>query len=159
MNIQTRLLAWTLDVKKHVLAIPNSKTVYYWECDLLSVTRAGFTHEFEIKRTMSDYKADKRKIYKHRSLAGLRSNTRGRYTIPNYFWYATVDFDITPPEYAGWIKFMDTGGDRPMQIIKVEAPRLHNDHLPDKHIKTIGRIACYRMKDLFVKYRSPASLK
>jgi len=152
-NIQTRLLVWTLDVKKHILAIPNSTTVFYWECDLLSVTRARLAHEFEIKRNMSDFKADKRKRSKHMN---LELGPIGK--CPNYFWYVTCDFDIEPPEYAGWIKYLDTGRNKPMQIMKKEAPKLHGEHVPDRDLETMGRIACYRMKDLFVKYHSPKKL-
>ncbi len=45
--------------------IPNVK-LYDYEADLLRITKAGFLHEYEIKLTKSDYKADFKKSKKHK---------------------------------------------------------------------------------------------
>ena len=52
--------------------IPNI-FLYEWESDFLSVTRAGYVHEYEIKITKSDFNADSGKVLKHQLLeAGIR---------------------------------------------------------------------------------------
>ena len=55
MQIQALLMRWTLDVWNHVLAIPNPTRIFRWECDLLTLTRAGLSHEFEIKLVTYTY--------------------------------------------------------------------------------------------------------
>ena len=70
--------------------------------------------------------------------------------IPNYFWFVTCDLEIEPPGYAGWVYLMDTG-ERIMLRVKKPAPRLHREKLTSKHAETIGRLACYRLKNHLVK--------
>lgn len=143
---QARLMQWTLDGCNHSLAVPNPTTIYPWECDLLSVTRAELVHEFEIKRTAADYRADfENKTNKHK----LLTEHVARW-IPNYFWFVTCDLEIQPPSYAGWIYLIDTGRRINLRV-KASAPRLHRDHLSEKDQATLGRLACYRLKNILVK--------
>lgn len=106
----------------HRLFCPNTTTVFYWEADLVSLTRAGLMHEYEIKCSRSDFLADFKKD-KHRILdemfkTGRVGNTPPKYLIelyekygkdpkvelahmyegemgdiPNYFWYVCIDFE------------------------------------------------------------------
>lgn len=149
--IQAKLLGWVLDKRNHELAVPNITTIYYWECDLLSMTRAEFVHEYEIKRSVTDYRADfKGKRGKHDALINRSfyyNSVIAR--IPNYFWFVTADFDIEPPEYAGWIRIVDTGSD-PDIWVKKNAPRLHNQKLQSKKIRSIGNILSYRLKNFYL---------
>jgi len=148
-NLQARLMKWALDDKKHILVAPNITNVYWWECDLLSVTKAYFSHEYEIKRSRADYKADFRnKVPKHRALKDHLFWSNGIARIPNYFWFVTADIEIEPPEYAGWIQYVDTGG-APAMWIKKAAPRLHKQKLREKKIQSIYRVISYRLKDMY----------
>ena len=100
--------------------IPNI-CLYGWEADFLSVTRAGYTHEYEIKVTKADFRADAVKTEKHQIVeTGFRElNDYERRVIedrerhgegfpgyikdkitadkkmlgkrPNYFWYVCPD--------------------------------------------------------------------
>jgi len=84
--------------KQHSCIIPN---IYLGssEADLISVTKAGYINEYEIKITRSDFKADFKKS-KHSFLKDRQKTFRA------YFWFVTpeglVDVDEIP-EYAGFI--------------------------------------------------------
>jgi len=107
----------------HKLHCPNTTSVFPWEADLVSLTRAELSHEFEIKITRADFKADFKKD-KHRLLrdkfrgeipysitpermeeiyAKWPTGSRDALTflhrheiklIPNYFWFVCLDFDV-----------------------------------------------------------------
>lgn len=107
----------------HKLHCPNTTTVFPWEADLVSLTRAELAHEFEIKITRADFKADFKKD-KHRLLTAkfhgeipysitseemekiyARCEPRAREALtllyryeiksmPNYFWFICLDFDV-----------------------------------------------------------------
>lgn len=82
--------------------VENKRVAWPWECDLLGVTLSGMVWEFEIKKTLSDFKKDAEKCcgeYKHVRLA------RGDVTGPNRFIFVTL-IDVVPanliPEWAAW---------------------------------------------------------
>ena len=111
------------------LVIPNFYAPGWWECDLLAVTRAGYTSEYEIKISRADFKVDSKKMtrsyrgsdkYKHQALSRLDEPS------PNYFWYV-MPIDLVPlpdiPEWAGvmWARWQSTR----IRILTVrQAPRL-----------------------------------
>ena len=79
--------------------IPN---IYlgHLESDMISVTKAGFIHEYEIKLNTTDFKADFKKT-KH---AHMRNR---HYQFRNYFWFVAPEGLIDTkdvPEYAGHIE-------------------------------------------------------
>lgn len=145
-QIQAILMRWVLDEKNHIMVAPNITSVFSWECDLLSLTRAAYSHEFEIKRTLSDYRADfTGKVSKHDKLSRV---IYAKY-LPNYFWYVTDSFDIEPPPYAGWIRL---SGEfiRYRDIIR-DAPRLHTEKASQEKLDALARNAAYKLKKLYVK--------
>jgi len=100
-TIQNALYAY-LTKKGHQYIIPN---IYLGllESDMISVTKAGFIHEYEIKLGLQDFKADFKKT-KH---AHMGNNHR---QFRNYFWFVAPaglidEKDI--PEYAGFIEIHD----------------------------------------------------
>lgn len=97
-KIQNALYAY-LTKKGHQLIIPN---IYLGllESDLISVTKAGFIHEYEIKLNKADFEADFKKT-KH---AHMRNR---HYQFRNYFWFVAPEGIISTkdvPEYAGHIE-------------------------------------------------------
>lgn len=54
--------------QSHKYALTNSY-VFSWESDFFSMTPSGFAYEVEIKVTKSDFKADSKKVSKHRFLS------------------------------------------------------------------------------------------
>lgn len=142
--IQAVLLRYTLDEKHHVLAVPNSTVLFNWEADLVSVTKAGLVHEYEVKLSLADYRRDFGKKWKHASLQDQM------WRSPNYFWYVTSGFEIEPPEYAGWLEIVDTRSGRGLIVHNhKEAPRLHSKKVTEKQTETIGHLLAYRLKNLY----------
>lgn len=68
----------------HRLFCPNTTTVFPWEADLVSLTRAGLSHEFEIKISRADFRADFKKEEKHRILSEKFAGGTVRPRLPEY---------------------------------------------------------------------------
>lgn len=162
-QIQAVLMDWILEDKKHQMALPNTKSVYPWECDMLSLTKAGYIHEYEIKRTKADFRADfTQKRGKHQILGNKEFHTWRNSSIvrvPNYFWYVTHELEIQPPEYAGWMTLTQGHLDRWIMYVEKPAPRLHTQKISDKQRLTMQRGITYRLKNLFVKRWHPVYSK
>lgn len=132
--MQTILMQWLMEEKKHEIVAPNIKNLYRWEADIISITKSTLVHEFEIKVSRADFLADRNKKHKHgelkRAFSGdLRPVAKteyqqrlfdmgirpGRVRVPNYFWYVINGFDVSPeevPPYAGTIKVVPRNTDR-----------------------------------------------
>lgn len=106
---------YTHDYKLH------NQYIFNWECDFFCISAGGYTVEVEIKISKSDFKANFKKLDKHRLLQDLTRNSK-----PNKFWYCCpagiIDIkDI--PAYAGllWI-------DKNLNFIEVKkAPFIHKE--------------------------------
>lgn len=147
-----------------MLAAPNIRSLYYWEADLLSVTPARLVHEFEIKVSLADFRADKNKKAKHSDLLARHNGPKRKAVspqrplfyrgtssrTPNYFWYATNGFSLADeeiPDYAGWLEVnFNDGWDA---VVKKEAPRLHMDKVTHEQINKLGRSLSYRLMDAY----------
>ena len=60
--------------------LPNIDCVTGYEADILTITKSGYAHEYEIKLTLSDFRADLKKRHKHASFSGEFK------TVPNPFY-------------------------------------------------------------------------
>ncbi|HEX2866531.1 MAG TPA: hypothetical protein VHO03_05795 [Ignavibacteriales bacterium] len=126
------------------------------ECDVISISSANFSYEFEIKVSRSDFKADfKNKWGKHDRMSGNpgirtydKSTPKGKikdyykmYESCNYFFYVCPDGLISAeevPEYAGLIYVVE--GRREMELKEIKkAPLLHKEKADAALIKQIGR--------------------
>lgn len=117
------------------LLIPRYTPSKWWECDLWRLTKADFVDEYEIKLSVSDFRADllkkqqgweigengryqqKPPVTKHELLAG---SERG----PNRFWFVVpeeIEEKISVPEYAGLLVF-----GRYNPVVRKKAPRRHS---------------------------------
>jgi hypothetical protein len=144
--MQAILMNWVMNERAHIYTLPNSTVIFPWESDLISVTKSLYAHEYEIKISLADYKRDAHKESKHIMLQGFYGGVR-----PNYFWYATYDFDITPPDHAGWIKVMP-GRHNPNVWIKKDAPRLTDVKLSDDKQRDIARLLSFRIANLYQRF-------
>jgi len=126
--------------KASAIIVPNY-TPYHWrECDVWRVTDTGYTHEYEIKVSLSDFHADSKKMWKHMALQ------KGHKYAPSMFWYAAPQGLIPHgalPEYAGLIELGCSAG-MEVQIIKT-APRLHTIKVDAKQIEHATRACYYRL--------------
>ncbi len=103
-EMQDAVYVWARQ-KSHEVIVPNV-FIYRWESDLLSVTRSGYVHEYEMKRSRSDFKAEKNKTWRLYDMSGeankelVRIKARypdwaasfTRHATPTYFWY------VCPPD-------------------------------------------------------------
>lgn len=119
------------------------------EADLLSVTGAGFLHEYEIKISRSDFKADKKKIRKHKQYQNASHGNTTKRTrqqqIPSVFYYVVpaglVDVSEVPP-YAGFIEICTREHqgrkcqEHYLKTVK-PAPRLHKEKTTDAVLRRI----------------------
>ena|ERR1700753_3664 len=94
-------------VRKHKYCLPN---VFFGriELDVFALTNSGYTYEYEVKISRSDFLADKNKREKHdRYSKALNKEIISGFT-PNRFYYVCPEGMIAPgevPEYAGLIYF------------------------------------------------------
>ena len=149
-KMQAILMDYVMEKKRHQFAIPNLTSLYRWEADLISATRAWFVHEFEIKISKSDFVADSKKIWKHLQ---LKTDYKG-WRSPNYFWYAINGFTVEVedvPEYAGLlqIKWHENFKRYDVTVIK-SAPRLHLKKMTEKERMNVNRWLGYKLKNMYL---------
>lgn len=68
-TVQNALYRW-LRASNRWPILPNVDCITGYEADMLTVTNAGYVYEYEIKLSLSDYRADLKKVQKHASLSG-----------------------------------------------------------------------------------------
>ncbi len=142
-RMQAVLMQWLLHDKHHEMVITNSTVLFPWEADLASATRAGYSHEFEIKVSVSDFERDREKRMKHHTLQFPAA--RPHVTCPNYFWYAVPEgMTVTVPEYAGLVNVYLHRRTYGVSTVK-EAPRLHTAKLGSDKTATIARLLSFRL--------------
>jgi len=141
-HVAAVIMNWCMEGLHHEVAVPGSTIILPWEADVLSVTKAGLIHEYEIKLNIYDFKADAKKVDKHKNMGD------GWGRIPNYFWYVTVGFEIEPPAHAGWIRLVwddDWPVGTKVEVV-VAAPRLSDKHVNDWQRRAISRILAHRLR-------------
>ena len=104
--------------KGHGYIIPN---IYlgYEESDLISVTKAGYIYEYEIKISRADFKADFKKG-RHERLKNDLTQWR------TCFWFVTPVGLVRPdeiPDYAGHIEVRERHAGSQIQVLCVEKKR------------------------------------
>lgn len=144
-HIQNALYHWC-DQKNHSIIAPNFNCDF-GEVDLLSITRAGFVFDHEIKISRSDFKADFRnKDWKHyRYDQAPKENTR---RCPNYFIFVVPAGLLKLeeiPHYAGLMywresKFHCFGT---FDVIK-KPPRLHSEPVRFEILQKLARSLMFR---------------
>ncbi len=172
-EIQLQLYKCVVAPNRSEIVIPNTYNAFPWEADLVKITASHLTHEFEIKNTLSDFRADQKKVEKHEALKkgkyvhvyadSLKEKWPDIYKdteqyIPNYFWYVCVGFEPVVPEYAGLIvgekRMLETeeekkrfGGGKDYYWWfekKIQAPRIHREKLPDSKILPLFKSVHFR---------------
>ena len=130
---------------------PNYTPHNWWECDVWGVTRAGYAVEYEIKLSLADFRADKKKVvnwsytkkklargtFKHDLLAD------GSPFGPTRFFYCVpeeIEYLIRPelPEWAGLI--IARPARRTLWIREVvKAKRLHSTKVTNAALLLCGQ--------------------
>jgi hypothetical protein len=141
-RIQHAIYRWRRSSSQIVM--PNFTPHGWAECDVWAVTKAGYTHEFEIKLTRSDFLADSRKVGKHVRLRKCRSLTY----LPVCFWYVFAAkawkriAESEVPEYAGIIVASSADDRRIALATERKAPRLHSNKTEERVIQQ-AHTSCY----------------
>lgn len=144
-SLQKILMHWLLNDKNHRVVVPNSTVFFRWEADIVSVTKAGYAHEIEIKISKSDFARDKQKRWKHMVLDMCNAYT-SRMTVPNYFWYCTPEgLEIEVPDYAGWLVVSPWEKSQHIVTERKPAPRLHTVKVTDKKLGVAARLLSFRL--------------
>ena len=131
-NALYRHLRWD---KSFIYIFPNMASITMYEADILAVTRSGYASEYEIKLSLSDFRADRKKREKHCSLSGeirkivypypwgkgreiyvTRDAPEDPYKAmrhecwpeqrPKYFWYVIHGFDVPEGELPDYAGLM-----------------------------------------------------
>lgn len=151
----------------HAEIMPNFTPYNWFECDVLSFTSAGYMHEYEIKVSRSDFKADFKKETRIRNPKWARGSSeeplfldkRKHHLLearcldsPNYFWFVTPEnlLDIGDiPEYAGWMEvYPSLRGGTVTQILR-PAPKLHSTKPSSKIRDRIKENSFYRYQQAY----------
>jgi len=135
-EIQQALLRWYYP-KGRKIANTNFTGAGLHECDVIMLTGAGMIYEYEVKCSLSDFKADFKKEHKHERMRnkGLAKGDqwlleKGYNTCPNYFYYASEENLLSEsliPEYAGLVYIVG----QEVRVIK-KAPKIHSRPATDK---------------------------
>ena len=148
-DIQFAIYTHRHRIKAFPLIIPNIY-LWSWESDMLFITPNGFPHEFEIKISLADFRADGNKTRKHDRLSDV-------YDIPNRpatFTYVCPP-DIIPvsavPDYAGLAYVIEVGSyyqedaDKCLSLKYIKTPpRRKIEPLTDKKWRQIAGKAANR---------------
>ncbi len=130
----------------HDLVIANYTPNKWHECDVMRITKSGYSTEYEIKLSSSDFSRDKHKHWglKHENLL------KGSENAPNSFYFVVPEGLITPdriPSFAGLI-YVNNGGY--MSTI-IKAPKLHKVKWDDEKIKRLCNTYKWRYLNYFLK--------
>ena len=140
--------------KGHTTLVPNVH-LFSWESDLISMTKAGYVWEYEIKRTRSDYQRDKSKD-RHRRLEAWSKRAKLGHTqpkgkkgesVPRHFFYVVPRGLITAaelPSYAGLIVFDEDPGGRLWFETIVKPPALAKNSASVDQTDRLTRSLMYR---------------
>lgn len=132
-------------IKNHKFMINNIYLFRGWESDFISVTKADYIFEYEIKVTRSDYRNDFNKIDRHDSLENgeckpsswdlrhgkLNQNGKVNKDRPNRFYFVCPEDLIKVDEIPDYAGLLYTTGYYYGNIAK-QAPLLHKEKLIDK---------------------------
>ena len=134
MNLELGAVLWLANTKRCMIVIRelSPRTQWCGEPDAYGVTAARYAIEVEIKRSMSDFYADKSK-------GSRRNREYFPHWFPKYFYYLMPE-EIAPkaqaslPEWAGLLSMGNYG----VITTLVESPR-------NKESKRLGIKECVRL--------------
>jgi hypothetical protein len=144
---QIAVYNWRSHIQPWPFMLCNVYFFNWWESDVLYVTRNGYCHEFEIKVSTSDFRADAGKEHKHLVLRGEKLNRSGGIFGPALFYYVAPP-GVVPleevPDYAGLAHIVrDRYRNLTLEIIK-QAPRRQVKPITDAQWRDLGSKACGR---------------
>lgn len=119
--------------------VPNCYTLLENECDMFGVRRSLITDEFEIKISLSDFKADAKKKVRFKQQNGysdwvLKSDAYKIGAMPtNHMWYVAPAGLIDKSEIPCFAGFLEVYPSGIIATVKL-APKTKKDKMPEKDI-------------------------
>jgi len=164
-----KALYWRARGANCILCIPGAMLLLDGEQDFLQVTTSGYVHEFEIKLTRADFKADFKKTSwgkwkKHELLSGTveppwrMTNERDGILLPRMFWFVAPTgllFAEDTPEHAGLLEFDGEKRYDPFTVAKRGRPIKGARKLTAKECRRFSRSMGIRMGDLWAHDAAP----
>lgn len=138
--------------------MPNYTPSQWWECDIFAVTKAGYFVEYEIKRTVADFRADAKKGCGFRSRSKHAHLEAHEKNGPSRFWYVTPKGLVAPshvPLWAGVLYISPTRWGHAVEVAR-NAPRLHWHKCNPAIIEHAYQRAHWRFWDLWKRAGFPA---
>lgn len=146
-------LYWHLYNSSPRIVVPNFTPTNWWECDVWSVSKNGYSTEYEIKISRADFKKDaekERRLRRGRELVTEKKHDilqecidgEGHTHPPKFFYYVTPPDLIQEdeiPDFAGLI----TKHGRTFSTVK-RAPILHRDPADEQDIERARTAFYYR---------------
>ena len=152
--------------KRHPILTPNGH-LWAWESDLISVTKAGYAHEYEIKISRADFLAEQRDIagageadwtsvtpkqFRHLALQGrtdhpalhaCRRITDARvqecaHGRPSHFWYVTTPGVCDPEEVPAYAGLMVVKDTNARCRVEKDAPAIHRNPLATEGVQRLA---------------------
>lgn len=137
------------------IILPNFAPIGWFECDVFRVTTAGYFYEYEIKTSLSDFKAENQK----RAYCSKTSSWRykGEMTksateyAPSRFFYVVpegLSDKIAPilPEWAGLIELSGH-----LRVVR-QAPILHKRKIKSHRVRDLQRRVVGRYWDMWLTF-------
>jgi len=126
----------------------------WWECDVLRVSKAGYWCEYEIKSTRADFRNDRKKQHKARSVWNVETNKYERQgernkhdllqndptTGPARFFFVTPEDMLEEediPKWAGWIEVRLKTGRRPVIHVRKQGPLRHKNKADEEFHRVV----------------------
>lgn len=151
---------WTrLRANGHDWMMPNYTPPQWWECDMFSVTAAGFMVEHEIKLSVSDFRADAKKYRNHFDRTTRTSTKNTKHDLlgdparksglkgPARFFFVVPEGLIALdecPEFAGLVYVSQARYGTLSFRQPKQAPKLHSEKCDPKVIAHISKICFWR---------------
>jgi len=139
------------------LVMPNYTPAGWWECDMFVVMRSGYWHEFEIKLTATDLRADEQKVRQGRACfyTGRSPPKRWKYSQlaagdpkgPSRFTYV-VPQALAEEKFPDWAGIMHANQNENGKIYLEEVrrpPALHRHKVDQRVIEHARGVCYYRM--------------
>lgn len=148
---------------RHDFVIPNFTPRSWFEADLFAVTKAGYSHEFEVKLTRADFMRDRAKAHRfggsyvlgkgwvpHPKTTKHERLENGDPAGPCRFTFVVVDGVIGLDECPSWAGLiLATVGRRGLGFQTLRhAPKLHRQKVEPIVMRQAARSFCFRFWDL-----------
>lgn len=147
------------------IVAPNYTPRGWFECDVIELSKAGYFTEYEVKFSVSDFRADAKKFerrYNYSTGVTTDRNKHAQLAVgdpkgPKRFWFVTpagLTKATGVPNWAGLIEWRERPGRSSPRNVLFEvarpAPILHREKADEKIRPHLMSIFYYRFQSLYL---------